>query len=44
MSCEVNTQWFERAYEQYYDELKAEGKTDEEIKEFIEKLFYQTAM
>jgi hypothetical protein len=43
MSCEVNTQWFERAYEDHYDNLKAEGKSDEEIEKFINDLFYNSA-
>ena len=42
MSCEVNTQWFERAYEDYYDELKSKGLSDQEIDKFINDLFYNS--
>jgi hypothetical protein len=42
MSCKVNDEWFERAYEDYYDELKAKGLSDEEIDKFINDLFYNT--
>ena len=42
MSCEVNTQWYERAYEEYYDDLKAKGLTDKEIDKFINDLFYNS--
>jgi len=42
MSCEVNTQWFERAYEDYYDELKAKGLSDQEIDKFINDLFHNS--
>jgi len=40
MSCEVNTQWFERAYEEYYDDLKAKGLTDDQIADYINDLFW----
>ena len=43
MSCEVNTQWFERAYEEHYDDLKAKGLSDQEIDKFINDLFYNSA-
>ena len=36
MSCEVNTQWFERAYEEHYDKLKAMGLSDQEIDKLCE--------
>tara|TARA_B100001250_G_C19178084_1_gene519699 strand:- start:219 stop:404 length:186 start_codon:yes stop_codon:yes gene_type:complete len=42
MSCEVNTRWFENAYEEYYDDLKAKGLSDEEIDKFITDLFYNS--
>ena len=42
MSCEVNTQWFERAYEEHYDKLKAMGLSDQEIDKFINELFYNS--
>jgi len=42
MSCEVNDAWWERAYEEHYDELKAEGKSDEEILKILTELFYNT--
>ena len=42
MSCEVNTQWFERAYEEHYDDLKAKGLSDQEIDKFINDLFYNS--
>tara|TARA_A100001391_G_scaffold51880_1_gene31831 strand:+ start:1065 stop:1199 length:135 start_codon:yes stop_codon:yes gene_type:complete len=42
MSCEVNTQWFERAYEEHYDKLKAMGLSDQEIDKFITELFYNS--
>jgi len=40
MSCEVNTQWFERAWEEYYDDLKAKGLTDDQIADYINDLFW----
>ena len=43
MSCKVNDEWFERAYEDYYDELKAKGLSDQEIDKFITDLFYNSA-
>ena len=42
MSCEVNTRGFERAYEDYYDELKAKGLTDDQIADYINDLFYNS--
>ena len=42
MSCKVNDEWFERAYEDYYDELKAKGLSDQEIDKFINDLFYNS--
>ena len=42
MSCEVNDAWWERAYEEHYDELKAEGNSDEEILKILTELFYNT--
>ena len=42
MSCEVNTQWFERAYEEHYDDLKAKGLTDDQIVDYINDLFWTT--
>ena len=42
MSCKVNDEWFERAYDEHYDELKAQGLSDEEIVKFIADLFYNT--
>ena len=42
MSCEVNTRWFENAYEEYYDDLKAKGLSDQEIDKFITDLFYNS--
>ena len=42
MSCEVNTQWFERAYEDQYDDRKAKGLSDEQIEKFINELFYNS--
>ena len=42
MSCEVNTRWFERAYEDYYDELKAKRLTDDQIADYINDLFYNS--
>ena len=41
MSCKVNDEWFERAYEEHYDELKAKGLSDEEIDKFINSLTNQ---
>ena len=43
MSCEVNTRWFENAYEEHYDDLKAKGLSDQEIDKFITDLFYNSA-
>jgi|TARA_R110002012_G_scaffold238639_1_gene412439 hypothetical protein len=40
MSCEVNTVWFERAWEEYYDDLKAKGLTDDQIADYINDLFW----
>ena len=40
MSCKVNDEWFERAYEEYYDDLKAKGLTDDQIADYINDLFY----
>ena len=40
MSCEVNTRWFENAYEEYYDDLKAKGLTDDQIADYINDLFW----
>jgi len=42
MSCKVNDEWFERAYEEHYDELKAKGLSDQEIDKFITDLFYNS--
>ena len=42
MSCEVNTVWFERAYEEHYDDLKSKGLSDQEIDKFINDLFYNS--
>jgi hypothetical protein len=42
MSCEVNTQWYENAYEEYYDDLKAKGLSDQEIEKFINDLFFNS--
>ena len=42
MSCEVNTVWFERAYEEHYDDFKAKGLSDQEIEKFINDLFYNS--
>ena len=42
MSCKVNDEWFERAYEDYYDELKAKGLSDQEIDKFINDLFHNS--
>ena len=42
MCCEVNDAWWERAYEEHYDELKSEGKSDEEILKILTELFYNT--
>ncbi len=44
MSCEVNTRWFENAYEEHYDNLKAEGKSDEEIEKLITEMFYNESV
>jgi len=43
MSNEVNDAWWERAYEEHYEDLKAEGKTDEEILQILTDLFYNSA-
>ena len=43
MSCAVNDAWWERAYEEHYDDLKSEGKTDEEILQILTDLFYNSA-
>ena len=42
MSCKVNDEWFERAYEEHYDDLKAKGLTDDQIADYINDLFYNT--
>ena len=42
MSCKVNDEWFERAYEEYYDDLKAKGLTDDQIADYINDLFYNS--
>ena len=42
MSNEVNDAWWERAYEEHYDELKAEGKSDAELLKILTELFYNT--
>ncbi len=33
MSCKVNDEWFERAWEEYYDDLNAKGLTEDQIDE-----------
>ena len=43
MSNDANDAWWERAYEEHYEDLKAEGKTDEEIEKILTDLFYDSA-
>jgi len=44
MSCKVNDEWWERAYEEHYDDLKAEGKTDEQIYDILSEMFYNQSV
>tara|TARA_R110002012_G_scaffold272937_1_gene458701 strand:+ start:24 stop:218 length:195 start_codon:yes stop_codon:yes gene_type:complete len=44
MSCKVNDEWFERAYEEHYDKLKAKGLSDQEIDKFITEMFYNESV
>ncbi len=44
MSCKVNDEWWERAYEEHYDNLKKEGKTDEQIYDILSEMFYNEAV
>ena len=38
MSCKVNDEWWERAYEEHYDDLKAKGKTDSQIYDILSEM------
>ena len=43
MSCKVNDEWFERADEEHYDDLKAKGLSDQAIDKYITDLLYNSA-